>query len=121
MNLQEKSFIAPKRLESAVYNLEIELNSTEISLYSDSPDAALSKLKTLGEVSTLRNHSISSIETILECVTSSYFIGTSSKISFWIAGIRDHCFSYHSKLPIENFREYGGLIKSQSKEEIGYS
>lgn len=120
LNLQEKSFIMPRRLEHALASLGVEIKSQEISLYSDSPEIALNKLESLGAISNLKTYSVSAIETILDCSKSLYFIGTSSKISFWIAGIRDHCFSYNSKLPIENFREYRGLIKSQSKEEIAY-
>lgn len=120
LNLQEKSFIVPTRLEHAINNLGVEIESEEISLYSDSPEIALNKLESVGTLLNLKTHSVSAIETILECSKSLYFIGTSSKISFWIAGIRDHCFSYNSKLPIENFREYRGLVKNQSKEEIAY-
>jgi hypothetical protein len=120
LSLEDKSYIAPSRIVRAVSDLGVPEGSQEISLYSDSPSVAREKLQSLDSVARLQIHSTSAIETILECSRSRYFIGTSSKISFWIAGIRNHCFSTCSKLPIENFREYRGLIQGYSKDEIAY-
>lgn len=120
LNLKEKSFVAPGRIKFACAELGITLDDKEVSLYSDSPNMALKKLKAIDFQGDLKIYPVSAIQTILECATADYFIGTSSKISFWIAGIRDYCFSSYSKLPVENFREFQGLIHNNSKNEIPY-
>lgn len=119
LNLQEKSFISPERIEAV--SLDYGSQNRNITIYSDSPNVAFEKLQSLNRQNSLSVQSLPVIETMIHCVNSNYFIGTSSKISFWIAGMRSQCFALSSKLPIENQREFKGLINRFSVIETSYS
>jgi hypothetical protein len=52
-----------------------------------------------------------SIEVIAEATRAKYFIGTSSKISFWISSIRSQIYSLPSSIPQVNKHELQNMVR----------
>jgi hypothetical protein len=48
-------------------------------------------------------------------IDSKYFIGTSSKISFWIAGIRAQSRNRPSLMPSSNLLQFAGIVGKKSE------
>lgn len=86
LNLQEKSFINPALLTNVIFE---ELKSSkviDITVLSDSPREAGALLDAQNRNWKVKN--LPPIETIKACLSSEKFIGTNSKLSFWIAVFR---------------------------------
>jgi len=58
----------------------------EVKIYSDSSKEAIIRLSSQGIVG--RGMEVDSLETVLDLSTAKHFIGTSSKISFWVVILR---------------------------------
>lgn len=59
-----------------------------LNLYSDTPVLALQRLNNSDLKVSIKYEDKSTLETIYECVMSETFVGTNSKISFWVAIFR---------------------------------
>lgn len=86
LNLKQKSFIKPEVLTNVVSDLINPLEIKDITVLSDSPREATELLDANRRGWTVKN--LSPIETINFCLSSKCFVGTNSKISFWIAIFR---------------------------------
>ncbi len=113
-HLGNKNPLAP---ETVLYELE-RLSKTskfsEVKVFSDSPSRALELLNP----SKRRKMSAPDVDTInvlAHSIQSEYFLGTSSKISFWIAAVRSSVFGRHSSVPSQNRREMAGLVNNDFK------
>lgn len=86
LNLKQKSYIEPELLTNVVSELVNPLEIKDITVLSDSPKEATELLDANRRGWTVKN--LSPIETINFCLSSKRFVGTNSKISFWIAIFR---------------------------------
>jgi hypothetical protein len=68
-----------------------ENNFNKIVIFSDSIEVARKKLSILGKITTNIEYSNTpTIIAIVNCLKSGYFIGTNSKVSFWIEMLRQY-------------------------------
>ena len=86
LNLKQKSFIEPELLTNVVSDQLNPVEIKDITILSDSPKEATELLDANRRGWTVKN--LSPIETIDFCLTSKRFVGTNSKLSFWIAIFR---------------------------------
>jgi hypothetical protein len=109
LELENKSPLAPETIFEELERLSRISSFSGIEIFSDSPSRALKLLNPYGR----QNVSAPDVDTIsvFACATQAeYFLGTSSKVSFWIAGIRSVVFCRQSSIPARNRREMAGLI-----------
>jgi hypothetical protein len=100
--LENKPPIDANRIATLIN--QINGPSFSVNVYSDSPSKAISRLSSSGihGIPTDRN----SLETVLDLFQAQYFIGTSSKISFWIIILRSFFGSPdNSYMPISNMEQ----------------
>jgi hypothetical protein len=86
LNLNSKSFIKPKTVLDIVSAKMNVLDKSQVNILTDSPKEAMRLLD-----SNFKGWKVTSfppIETIHACMNSRFFIGTNSKLSFWIAIFR---------------------------------
>jgi hypothetical protein len=113
ITLTEKNPISIDCILSEFRKLEDTSNFQKLVVFSDSPEKANQLFETLNSIE-LSTPTVSTIEVIANSVEAKFFIGTSSKISFWISGIRAQVRSMPSLLPISNFEQYRGLVGEKS-------
>lgn len=85
LELSNKNFIEPSRVISALSELR---NSSQVYVFSDSPDIAISLLEPMVKQWKLKPMSLPTVETMYAALQGSVFVGTSSKISYWIVLLR---------------------------------
>lgn len=84
-----KAIIAPKILESLFSGIkQSEGVGSHLDIYSDSPDVARKMLTDAGSGLNLAFPNTKIWITVINCVSSRYFVGTNSKISYWISYLR---------------------------------
>ena len=113
ITLPEKNPITIDCILSEFKKLEETLNFQKLVVFSDSPEKANQLFETLNSIE-FSTPNASTVEVIANSVEAKFFIGTSSKISFWISGIRAQVRSMPSLLPISNFEQYRGLVGEKS-------
>lgn len=113
LTITEKNPISAKSVASEFIMIRNQINFSKLIVFSDSPTEAHKRFTSLitDEIMIL---DLTAILVISGAVNSKYFIGTSSKISFWIAGIRAVVYRKRSSLPGENFVQYASLSGDQS-------
>lgn len=111
LTLSEKKPISPSRLASEYRLKKIQMPFPRLTVFSDSPSEVLTRLAPLiqDDVNVL---DLPTTQVIAVGISSAYFIGTSSKVSFWIAAIRSVVHGNRSALPGENFTQYASLMGS---------
>ena len=109
LTLSEKNPISATRLASEYKLINKQISFNKLTVFSDSPSEVLSRLNHLidDEVEVL---DLPTTQVIASAVCFRYFIGTSSKVSFWIAAIRSVVHGNRSALPSENFTQYASLM-----------
>jgi len=110
--INKKSPISAKSIVSEYLKIQKQFHFRNLIVFSDSPTEARSRFSSLISDEMLVLDSKTSL-VIANAIRAKYFIGTSSKISFWIAGIREVVYQSSSSLPLENFDQY---IKSTGKD-----
>lgn len=88
LNLAEKSPISVDRIAAEVIRIRKPYPG-RISLFSDSPETASKLLSNMGVTCDISDSFRESLEVIKLARNASYFIGTSSKISYWIICLRN--------------------------------
>lgn len=117
--LDNKKPIDPTAILKELKRISKNSDFAPIEIYSDTPKHAMELLNPLG----LRNISTPNADTVslLErAIQSEYFLGTSSKISFWIVAIRSVVFNKPSSIPAGNFLEISGLLNKEFKNVYLY-
>lgn len=117
--LDNKKPIDPTAILKELKRISKNSDFAQIEIYSDTPKHAMELLNPLG----LRNISTPNADTVslLErAIQSEYFLGTSSKISFWIVAIRSVVFNKPSSIPAGNFLEISGLLNKEFKNVYLY-
>ena len=114
LSINEKSPIAANSIISEYSRIDKEIEFSKVVIFSDSPIEARSRFSSFGEKE-LVFPDISTLEVLSQSVHSKYFIGTSSKISFWIAAIRAVVHERKSSLPESNANQYSTLLGDKLK------
>lgn len=115
LHLENKHPIAPYLILKEIDRLSKIFHFSAIEIYSDSPSRALKLLDPQGG----QNMSALDLDTLTvlnRAIQTEYFLGTSSKVSFWIAGIRSVVFNKQSSIPAQNRREVTGLLNGDFKQ-----
>ncbi len=107
--LPEKSPISVNTLMRELNELVNTIHFKELVIYSDSPEVAVERFTDF-VATPVSAPNVNTIEVMASSIKALYFIGTSSKISFWIAGVRASIFGLSSSLPISNKREFQNLL-----------
>ncbi len=85
LELTNKTHIDPKRIAKV---LSSEFEGTEVTIFSDSPEKAISLLKGVPLDLTLSFEDLNATKAIWAATNSKKFVGTSSKISYWVVLLR---------------------------------
>ena len=112
LSLVEKGPIDNQRIVEVIRFIGDGIPNAHIYLHSDSPMEAsllLTQSNIDLEILVMRQPLL---QLILNCSNSEYFIGTSSKISFWIALIRSEILNKDSYLPQEKNNEFKWLSRT---------
>lgn len=113
--LENKHPLAPETILHELERLTNIFNFSRVEIFSDSPSRAMELLNPRG----LKNMLIPDADTVSVMARAShseYFLGTSSKVSFWIAAIRSVVFNKQSSIPSHNVREISGLFNNDFKQ-----
>lgn len=113
LTLAEKNPISEESIREEVVRVLSGQRFDSLVVLSDSPTEATNRLSGLNDIEIL-SPQIQTIDVIATSTGARYFIGTSSKISFWIAAIRACVLSLESSLPMSNVEQYKGLIHSNA-------
>lgn len=124
LSIEKKSPISASALMYEYSRVCQSYDFSHVCIYSDSPEEASRRFANIA-AEKVSAPNASTIAVIANSVSASYFIGTSSKISFWIAGIRALDRQLKSSLPRKNELEFKGLLDkklaliSQYDSELG--
>jgi hypothetical protein len=114
LTLSEKKPIGPLSVLTELKTVQKQYNFSKLVVFSDSPAEA--KLRFLAsEAQILEVPNSSTTQVIANSVDADYFIGTSSKISFWIAAIRAVVDKRKSSLPEINVNQFRGLVREHAQ------
>lgn len=109
LTLVGKSPIPSDRIVSALEQLVRTEAFDGLVIFSDSPQKAFDLFKGVVPLD-VKSPDSDTIEVMSNSIESKFFIGTSSKISFWIAGIRAQIRRSPSLLPSNNSTQFAGLV-----------
>jgi hypothetical protein len=109
LSLSDKSPIDPNLVLREIRTIHTQSDFVRVDLYSDSPDHAMNALSQ-GLTIPILLRNANSFEVIAEATHAKYFIGTSSKISFWIASIRARIYNRPSSIPQVNRHELQNMV-----------
>jgi len=119
LELQEKSPIPVEVIFDELEKARHKLFFIDVVIFSDSPKVALERFSNLA-AEKVSAPEANTFEVLANSIRADYFIGTSSKISFWIAGLRASIFESSSSLPISNDREYRNMLHGARTRVTGY-
>lgn len=120
LNLNEKNPIKPERLAKEICHAQVIYPGTAI-LYSDSAQEAKLFLSSLGIKKLEISSGNSSFEVLKFAQSSEYFIGTSSKISYWVVLLRAiKKSSQFSLMPATDKSNLEPLVNSDGRQLIEY-
>ena len=114
LTIYEKNPISALAVASEYIRIKNQMHFKKLIVFSDSPVEARERFSTLFQDEMLVLDSKTSL-VIANAIEAKYFIGTSSKISFWIAGIRAVVYQNISSLPLVNMKQYANLAGEDSK------
>lgn len=115
LHLENKAPLAPKAVLGELDRLSKLSNFSEVEVFSDSPSRALELLKPSGK-QRISAPDVGTISVLARAIHADSFLGTSSKVSFWIAGIRSVVFGKKSSIPSPNKREIAGILHNNFKD-----
>jgi hypothetical protein len=91
LTIKEKTFIAPSRLMSCIAEIKENYLLKRVVIYSDSMVEARIKLEKLNNMFSLINFIDAPTKKVIKnSINSLYFLGTNSKVSFWIVKLRNY-------------------------------
>jgi hypothetical protein len=112
LTITEKKPVSERAIATEYFRIRNEMSFRKLVVFSDSPSEARERFLSLIEDEMLVMDSKTSL-VIANAIQTKYFIGTSSKISFWIAGIRAVVYQNYSSLPFKNVDQYRNLSGEQ--------
>lgn len=120
LTITEKKPVSERAIATEYFRIRNKMSFRKLVVFSDSPSEARERFSSLIEHEMLVMDSKTCL-VIANAIQARYFIGTSSKISFWIAGIRAVVYNNVSSLPLENVKQYANLAGNKSNLVIPYS
>ena len=114
LHLTEKGPIDVERIVQVLNCIRTKISYANLDIYSDSPLEALRILSGANLDIHFRIRDEPSSQLIFNCAQAKYFIGTSSKISFWIALVRSRILEKSSSLPNEKKMEFKLVTQAES-------
>jgi hypothetical protein len=115
LHLENKGPLAPIAVLGELDRLSKLSNFSEVEVFSDSPSRALELLNQSGQ-QRMSAPDVGTISVFARAIRAESFLGTSSKVSFWIAGIRSVVFGKKSSMPSRNKRELAGILHNDFKD-----
>jgi len=115
LHLENKGPLAPKAVLGELDRLSKLSNFSAVEVFSDSPSRALELLNQSGQ-QRMSAPDVGTISVFARAIQADSFLGTSSKVSFWIAGIRSVVFGKKSSMPSRNKREIAGILHNDFKD-----
>jgi hypothetical protein len=112
LTLAEKQPIAEESIREEVSRVLSAYSFDSLIVLSDSPTEASIRLSGISQVEIV-SPDFGTIDVIAASLHAAHFIGTSSKISFWIAAIRSSTSSLDSSLPLINNEQYKRMLLSK--------
>jgi len=114
LHLENKSPLAPKTVLNELERVTKISDFSEVEVFSDTPSHAFELLNQSG-LQKMSAPDVDTISVFTRATQAEYFLGTSSKVSFWIAGIRSVVFNRQSSIPSLNKREIAGILNKDFK------
>ena len=114
LTLSEKKPISSLSVLSEFKAIQNHYDFSKLIVFSDSPVEAKQRFSTAG-TQPLEMPNSSTTQVIANSVHADYFIGTSSKISFWIAAIRAVVDQSQSSLPRINVNQFKGMVRGHTE------
>lgn len=105
LNLSEKNPIDFEDLAKEYKRIEEKSDYDKLIVYSDTPQIAFERFSEIVDKK-LETPYLETSEVLYRACNARFFIGTSSKVSFWIASLRSVLFNLHSSLPRKNLPQY---------------
>lgn len=115
LHLENKGPLAPKAVLGELDRLSKLSNFSEVEIFSDSPSRALELFNQSGQLR-MSAPDVGTISVFARAIQAESFLGTSSKVSFWIAGIRSVVFGKKSSMPSRNKKEIAGILHNNFKD-----
>lgn len=109
LTLVEKNPIDEESIRDEVIRVLSTFRFDSLIVLSDSPAEASIRLSGISEIEIV-SPNLGTIDVIATSLHATYFIGTSSKISFWIAAMRSSALSLDSSLPLINDTQYKRML-----------
>jgi hypothetical protein len=120
LSLAEKAPIEDYRLAKEIARVQ-ENHPGKITLFSDSPKVALELLARYGIESDITHSNLKTIDVLNVARQSNYFVGTSSKISYWIICLRKLRGDItNSSMPATDLANLTPLIGEEAANAITY-
>jgi hypothetical protein len=113
LTLAEKSPIPSDLIVSEINKLTSSIDFHDLFVFSDSPERVYDLLNGMVLLD-VKCPEVDTINVLANSIDSKYFIGTSSKISFWIAGVRAQIRNRPSLLPSNNLLQFAGIVGESS-------
>jgi hypothetical protein len=114
LTLNEKNPISRERIVLEYQKLEALWNFERLIVFSDSPEKAFQLFEGVTALEFIAPD-YSTLEVMALSINAKFFVGTSSKISFWISGVRSQVRLEPSLLPSNNLLQYRGLVGIEMK------
>lgn len=103
LNLESKSFVDIEKLGQELIRILQNHRFETARVYSDSPELALSYLEPYLDGLKIQVSERSALELLSDSLHFDYFVGTNSKISFWVVFFRfNKLFTSEQSIPAEN-------------------
>lgn len=119
LSLLEKNPITGYRVVSEINRVSAKQTFPVLKVFSDSTSEAKKLLEENGLGVEAIYNSPSTVGVIQECLDSDYFIGTSSKVSFWIITLRNYLMAANSNsLPKGNEINIHPMLGKASKDLV---
>ncbi len=120
LSLAEKAPVNEYRLATEIIRVQKSCPG-EIRLFSDSPQKASSLLLRHGIICDITKSHLESLDVINSGRVSNYFVGTSSKISYWIICLRQLSGNHlKSSMPASDIQNLSPLIGAEASKQIIY-
>ena len=117
LEISEKTPITAQSIASEFLRIKKKIHFENLLVFSDSPSEARLRFSPLFANEFQVLDSKTSL-VIANAIQAKYFIGTSSKVSFWIAGLREVVYKSPSSLPLENLDQF--IISSGGNSGLLY-
>ena len=119
LDLEEKSPLPSVKILEQIEDFLRDSKERNVILFSDSTEEALQRLQGNNSINFIVSKG-DTTEVMRQAAQSLFFIGTSSKVSFWVAAIRGTVYRRKSSLPLVNQTQYHNMLRSDLNQIIPF-